>query len=141
MGIRCSCGVTVGAIATNVNVRFDDVTGNERGNLTYTANVCADTLQASTLSLVFEQTSAGTDRSFTFVANEITSVTCRQEGQNCVITVNGFGTDGRAFTAVFRDQVPPAAVDIVTEFEIINFFAQTGSVTVPQGSIRSVGCF
>lgn len=142
MGTMCPCGVRVNAQANGVNVRFTGVMGNIRGNLTYLANVCVTTLRASTLSLRFQDTETGR-RSFLFTANAITNVTCRREGQNCVVTVTGTGLVGTTeypFTAVFRDQVATAANDNVQSFVITGFFDQTGAVPVAQGSIVALGC-
>lgn len=66
MGVRCSCGVIVNATKENVNVKFDGINGNERGTITYVANVCADTLATSTLSLTFDNINGPPDTSFTF---------------------------------------------------------------------------
>ncbi|WP_026693472.1 hypothetical protein [Peribacillus kribbensis] len=150
MGVRCSCGVLVNATKEDVNVKFNGVNGNERGTITYMANVCADTLATSTLSLTFTDTDGNPpDTSFDFTATAITSVTCRREGNTCVVTVTGtgsktgFGGDatGLDFTAVFRDnQSPGVATDIVTSFDITGFFSQTGAEPVPNGTITALGC-
>lgn len=150
MGVRCSCGVIVNATKEDVNVRFNGISGNERGTITYLADVCADTLETSTLSLTFVNTDGAPDTSFTFnvgpslTGTAITSVTCRREGQNCVVTVSGIGlktgfggTAFLAFTAVFRDGV---GTDNVQSFDIPSFFAQTGAEPVPNGSITAIGC-
>ena len=143
MGTMCPCGVQVDAIARDRNVQFVGMMGQVRGNLTYAADVCVTTLSASTLSLQFEDTRMMGNRSFTFTANEITTVTCRRLGQNCEVTVTGTGTVGMMqypFVAVFRDQVASANVDIVQSFVITGFFDQNGAETVPQGSINALGC-
>ena len=143
MGGICPCGVQVNAFARGVNVRFDGVRGNITGNLTYRANVCISTLNTSTLSLRFEDTETPNRYNFLFTANEITDVTCRREGQNCVVTVQGTGLVGMtqySFVAVFRDQVATAANDLVQSFVITEFFNQGGTVQVEQGSIVAVGC-
>lgn len=143
MGVICPCGVMVDAVALRENVRIFGVTGSVRGNLTYAADVCITRLEDSTLSLQFEDTETPGRNSFTFTANDITSVTCRREGQNCVVTVEGTGTVGMTeypFIAVFRDQVAQAANDIVQRFVITGFFDQTGAVPVGQGSIVALGC-
>ena len=60
-----------------------------------------------------------------------------------MVTVKGTGiVNGRqySFEAVFRDQVAPAANDIVQSFVIKGFFDQNGAVSVPQGSIIALGC-
>ncbi|WP_431028584.1 hypothetical protein [Lysinibacillus sp. LZ02] len=143
MGVICPCGVRVAAFALRENVRFSGVNGSIRGNLTYAANVCVTTLDTSTLSLQFEDTETPDQYSFLFTANAITSVQCRREGQNCVVTVEGTGIIGMteyAFVAVFRDQVAQAANDIVQDFIITGYFDQTGAVPVSQGSIVALGC-
>lgn len=143
MGTMCPCGVRVDAQATNQNVRFHGVRGSVCGNLTYLANVCVTTLDASTLSLRFVDTETPNRFSFIFTANHITNVTCKREGQNCVVTVTGTGTVGMTqytFTAVFRDQVANAANDIVQSFVINGFFDQSGAVPVAQGGIVALGC-
>ncbi|MDZ5472995.1 hypothetical protein SM124_14855 [Bacillus sp. 31A1R] len=143
MGLVCSCGVLVDAFVERDQVMIEGVMGTVTGSLTYLADVCVDRLDTSTLSLQFDQTEGGTDNSFTFTATEITTVVCRREGQNCEVTVEGFGTvNGETFPfeAVFRDQVEQAAVDIVQSFEIIGFFDQTGANTIDQGSIIALGC-
>jgi hypothetical protein len=143
MGILCSCGVLVtNAVSTNNNVKFVGQTGTTKGDLIYNADVCVTTLETSTLSLVFVDTETGAN-SFTFTANAITSVTCKQEGQNCVVTVDGTGLVNGVqfpFEAVFRDQVASAANDIVQSFVITGFFDQNGAAPVPQGTITALGC-
>ena len=100
-------------------------------------------MNTSTLSLRFEDTETPNRYNFLFTANEITDVTCRREGQNCVVTVQGTGLVGMtqySFVAVFRDQVATAANDLVQSFVITEFFNQGGTVQVEQGSIVAVGC-
>lgn len=143
MGVVCPCGVMVNANKEGNNVKFEGVNGTITGNLTYLADVCVTTLAASTLSLAFEDTETPNQFSFLFTANAITSVTCKKEGQNCVVTVQGTGTVGMTeytFEAVFRDQVAQAANDIVQSFVINDFFDQNGAVPVTQGSIVALGC-
>ena len=143
MGMLCPCGVVVrNAVSDNNNVKFEGQQGTTEGTLTYNANVCVLTLDASTLSLNFVDTETGAN-SFTFTANAITSVTCKQEGQNCVVTVAGTGLVNGVqfpFEAVFRDQVASAANDIVQSFVITGFFDQNGAAPVPQGTIMALGC-
>ncbi|WP_239432311.1 hypothetical protein [Sporosarcina sp. ACRSL] len=118
--------------------------GTVRGDLRYMANVCATTLDASSLSLQFTDTeTTGAENSFVFVANSITSVVCRREGQNCEVTVRGTGLVNGVqfpFEAVFRDQIESANVDIVQSFVITGFFNQTGAAPVAQGAITALGC-
>ncbi|MEO4054643.1 hypothetical protein [Solibacillus sp. CAU 1738] len=143
MGITCPCGVKVNAIANGVNVKFRWIMGDVKGNLHYVADVCVATLSTSTLSLQFTDTNPSCRHSFLFTATSFTSVTCKQEGMNCIVTVKGKGTvNGRnyPFEAIFRDQVASAANDIVQKFKIAGFFDQTGAVPVPQGSIIDLGC-
>ncbi len=142
MGVVCTCGVIVDAFSDDNNVRFEGQTGTTEGDLTYLANVCSTTLETSTLSLNFEDEETG-QNSFFFEANEITSVECNQEGQNCVITVTGTGlVNGEEFPfeAVFRDIVEQAQNDNVQSFVITGFFDQNGAAPVPQGSIQNQGC-
>lgn len=143
MGIICPCGVSVDAFSEDNNVRFNGQMGTIEGNLTYLAEVCVTTLAASTLSLDFEDTETPNENDFTFTANEITSVECNREGQNCVVTVTGTGfVNGMEFPfeAVFRDQVAAANVDDVQSFVITGFFDQNGAAPVEQGSIVALGC-
>ncbi|MET0960470.1 MAG: hypothetical protein ABWX58_09110 [Psychrobacillus psychrotolerans] len=143
MGNICPCGVSVDAFSDDNNVRFEGQMGTIEGNLTYLAEVCVTTLATSTLSLDFEDTETPDENNFTFTANEITSVVCNREGQNCVVTVTGTGlVNGMEFPfeAVFRDQVATANVDIVQSFEITGFFDQNGAAPVDQGSIVALGC-
>jgi hypothetical protein len=144
MGMECPCGVLVNAVSRMNNVRFNGQMGTVRGDLRYLANVCVTTLAASTLSLQFTATEKTCGmNSFTFVANSITSVVCRREGQNCEVTVTGTGlVNGEQFPfeAVFRDQVATANVDIVQSFVITGFFNQNGAAPVAQGSIIALGC-
>jgi hypothetical protein len=143
MGLICSCGVLVDGSADNVNVIFENMVGNECGTLTYSANVCADTLNLSTVGLTFVDNGGCPNKSFTFTSTMITNVTCMQEGQNCVISVAGVGLVNGVeylFKAVFRDQVSPSNVSIVTSFVITNFFTQGGAVTLEQGDITAQGC-
>ncbi|WP_277587573.1 hypothetical protein [Psychrobacillus antarcticus] len=143
MGNICPCGVSVDAFSGDNNVKFDGQMGTIEGNLTYLAEVCVTTLAASTLSLDFEDTETPDENNFTFTANEITSVVCKREGQNCVVTVTGTGLVNGVefpFEAVFRDQVASANVDNVQSFEITGFFDQNGAAPVEQGSIVALGC-
>lgn len=143
MGRICPCGVSVDAFSEDNNVKFEGQNGTIEGNLTYLAEVCVTTLAASTLSLEFEDTETPGLNDFTFTANEITTVECKREGQNCVVTVTGTGTiddEVLAFEAVFRDQVASAANDIVQSFVITGFFNQNGAAPVEQGSIIALGC-
>lgn len=143
MGIICPCGVLVDAFSASNNVKFVGQTGTVKGNLTYLANVCITTLTASTLSLTFQDTETPNVNNFTFTANSITSVVCKQEGQNCVVTVTGTGIVNGVqfpFEAVFRDQVASAANDNVQSFVITGFFDQNGAAPVAQGSIIALGC-
>ncbi|EKN70695.1 hypothetical protein BABA_04619 [Neobacillus bataviensis LMG 21833] len=143
MGVICPCGVLVNAVSTNNNVKFTGQTGTVKGDLTYLANVCVTTLGTSTLSLSFVDTETPGANNFTFTANAITSVTCKREGQNCVVTVDGTGLVNGVqfpFEAVFRDQVATAANDNVQSFVITGFFDQNGAAPVPQGSIIALGC-
>ncbi|WP_186670337.1 hypothetical protein [Sporosarcina sp. BP05] len=143
MGILCPCGVSVNACSKNNNVEFISKCKMRRGNITYLANVCVTTLNKSTLSLEFVDTKRPCSNNFLFTANAITSIVCKKDGQNCVVTVEGTGlVNGRqySFKAVFRDQIAPAANDIVQSFVIKGFFDQNGAVCVPQGSIIALGC-
>ena len=143
MGNICPCGVSVDAFSEDNNVKFVGQNGTIEGNLTYLAEVCVTTLAASTLSLDFEDTETPGENDFTFTANEITSVVCRREGQNCEVTVTGTGlVNGMEFPfeAVFRDQVASANVDNVQSFVITGFFDQNGAAPVEQGSIVALGC-
>ena len=133
----------VDACALGERVSIVRVKRSVRGNLTYTADVCITRLEDSTLSLQFEDTETPCRYSFIFTANAITSVICRREGQNCVVTVEGTGTIDEIqhpFVAVFRDRVAQAANDIVQSFVITGVFAQTEPVSVSQGSIVALGC-
>lgn len=150
MGLRCLCGVRVGldgvaAVRVNQEVTFNaDMGGTRRGTLTYLADVCAQDLAGSELSISFLQTSNETpDRSFTGTSTVITSVLCNQEGVNCEITVTGSIDTGSGifpFTAVFRDIANPMAMDDVQSFVITGFFSQQGGSPVPGGSIVNQGC-
>ncbi|MDN4607592.1 hypothetical protein [Sporosarcina highlanderae] len=144
MGLICNCGVIVNAVSEDNNVRFAGVQGTVNGDLRYMADVCDNNLPASFLTLNFTDESGGmVNRSFNFVADTITSVVCRREGMNCVVTVTGTGTVGGntfPFEAVFRDQVDTANFDNVQSFVITGFFNQAGAAPVPQGSIVAVGC-
>lgn len=143
MGNICPCGVSVDAFSEDNNVRFVGQMGTIEGNLTYLAEVCVTTLATSTLSLDFEDTETPGENDFTFTANDITSVVCRREGQNCEVTVTGTGlVNGMEFPfeAVFRDQVASANVDNVQSFVITGFFDQNGAAPVEQGSIVALGC-
>src|SRR5690606_23926309 len=114
------------------------------GDLTYMANVCISSLDTSSLSLQFKDTETrGGRNSFTFVANSITNVECRQEGQNCELTVTGTGRVGDGqypFEAVFKDVVDQAQPDLVKSCAITGFFIQNGTAPVSQGSISALGC-
>lgn len=143
MGVICPCGIKVNANKKKQNVIFNGFCGEVTGNLTYLANVCVTTLAVSTLSLKFEDLVGSNKFSFLFTANNITSVTCKKEGQNCVVIVQGTGTIGfkeYSFKAIFRDQGTPASNDIVQSFVINGFFNQNGAVPVAQGSIVALGC-
>lgn len=151
MGVMCPCGVIVRnpldpnneAVSNNNNVQFEGQMGTITGNIFYKARICVTTLESSTLSLRFQDTETPNVNNFTFTANAITSVECKQEGQNCSITVAGTGiVNGMQFPfeAIFRDQVGQAQVDDVQAFEITGFFNQTGAAPIDQGSIIALGC-
>lgn len=144
MGMECTCGVVVNAVSRRNNVRFHGQMGTVKGDLTYMANVCISSLDTSSLSLQFKDTETrGGRNSFTFVANSITNVECRREGQNCEVTVTGTGRVGDVqypFEAVFKDVVEQAQPDLVKSFVITGFFNQNGTAPVSQGSIRALGC-
>ncbi|WML39225.1 hypothetical protein RCG19_18870 [Neobacillus sp. OS1-2] len=143
MGVLCPCGVNVNGFSLNNNVTFTGQTGTVEGNLLYIGDVCVATLGTSSLSLSFTDTETPGENSFVFIANAITSVTCKQEGQNCVVTVAGTGLVNDVqfpFEAVFRDQVATAENDDVQSFVITGFFDQNGAAPVPQGSITALGC-
>ncbi len=149
MGVVCLCGVRVGldgvaAVRMNQEVKFVGENGTRRGTLTYTADVCSQDLATSFVTISFLQTSNETpNRSFTGTSTSITSVVCNQEGVNCVITVTGvMNVNGvnRNFTAVFRDNNNPMAMDNVQSFVITGFFSQQGASPVPGGSIVNQGC-
>lgn len=150
MGTRCSCGMIVDATKNDVNVKFNGINGNVKGTLSYIANVCADTLDTSTLTLTFVSNVGQPATSFTFqvgpsvTGTSFSSVTCSKDGNTCVITVSGTGqVTGyggpafKTFTGEFRDGV---ANDHVESFAITNFFAQTGSEVFSNGSIQALGC-
>jgi len=142
LGVLCPCGALVNALSENNNVKFTGQNGTTKGDLSYVANVCSSTLETSTLSLQFIDLETGRN-SFFFVADNITSVECKQEGQNCVITVTGTGNvNGQQFSfeAVFRDIVAQAQKDNVQKFTITGFFDQNGAAPVSQGSIQALGC-
>ncbi|MFC5603340.1 hypothetical protein [Sporosarcina koreensis] len=144
MGMECTCGVLVNAVSRRNNVRFQGQMGTVKGDLTYMANICVTSLDTSSLSLQFTDTETMSGKnSFTFIANSITCVECKREGQNCVVTVTGTGLVNNVqfpFEAVFRDQVASANVDIVQSFVITGFFNQNGAAPVAQGSIVALGC-
>lgn len=144
MGVVCPCGVAVDAFAECVSTWFNHCKKMIEGEVTYLANVCAITLEKSTLSLKFTDTETKDSKySFLFTANAITSVTCKKTWYGCRVTVKGTGiVNGKQYTfeAVFNNQVENANVDIVEVFTITNFFRQKGSVPVSQGSIVSQGC-
>ncbi|MFJ8260374.1 hypothetical protein ACIQ4I_00230 [Rummeliibacillus sp. NPDC094406] len=140
MGVMCPCGVKVKAKKKCHNVKFKGVKGTIKGNLTYRADICVTKLASSTLCLEFKDKETPNKFSFLFKAISITSVKCKKEGQNCVISVKGTGMIGKKvylFKAIFIDQI---AQDKVKCFVIKNFFDQNGSVSVPQGSIVALGC-
>lgn len=143
VGTLCPCGVQVDAAARRKKVRLNWCNGNKCGNLTYKADVCVTTLGMSSLSLRFEENDSPNRYSFLFIANEITNITCRCEGQNCVLTVTGIGRIGVTyypFVAVFVDQGASTENDIVQSFVIKGFCEQSGAVSVEQGSIVALGC-
>ncbi|MHA6260169.1 hypothetical protein ACXYMX_09675 [Sporosarcina sp. CAU 1771] len=143
MGNVCPCGVTVNACSENNNVIFHGKRGTVKGNLTYLASVCITTLEAATLSLEFEDTKYYGKHSFLFTADAITSVVCKKEGENCLVTVKGTGKVNGvsyAFEAVFKDLNAMANFDNVLSFVISGFFDQNGAAPVPQGSISALGC-
>lgn len=152
MGVRCSCGVQVNGSAEDINVRFGQ-NDTERGTLTYMANICVDTLETSTLRLVFTDTDDNApDTSFMFVVGpaftgtEIATVECTNRGNNCLVEVTGTGlktgyqgTELLTFSASFVDQAS-GTNDLVQSFVIGDFFNQTGTVGLPNGSIIALGC-
>ena len=149
MGVRCSCGVIVDASKANVNFTFVGIPGSVSGTVLYFADVCRDTLSTSTLSLSFVNNNANGPSfvltvSPTIPGTSICSVTCRLDGDTCVVTVTGTGlktgfdgTELVGFTVVFRDG---PAEDKVQSFDIPGFSAQTQAETIPNGSIKALGC-
>ncbi len=148
MGCVCPCEVLVNAVSENKNVKFLSSIGACRGNLTYLADVSAAALETSTLSFTFDNTEYPGFFDFLFTANTITSIDCKREGRNCVVTVKGTGTVSKLpipsfpllFEAVFTDQASSEANDIVQSFVLTNFFDQNGVASVPQGTIHARGC-
>lgn len=143
MGTMCPCGVQVNAFARRKKVRLNWCKSRIRGNLTYKADVCVTKLASSSLSLRFEDDDTPNRYNFLFTANKINNITCRRNGENCVVTVKGTGKVGTTqypFVAVFIDQGASTEDDIVQSFVIKGFFEQLEAVSVAQGSIVALGC-
>ena len=140
MGVICPCGVKVNAMKRCHEVKFNGIKGTIIGHLIYRADVCVTKLASSTLSLEFIDKETPNEFSFLFTANTITSVTCKNEGQNCCIYVKGTGKIGSTeypFKAIFKDL---GEQQIVQCFVIQGFFTQNGAVSIDQGSIDALGC-
>lgn len=141
MGLDCTCGVRVDGSVENVYVKPPGSNVNQCGTLTYLADVCADRLNLSSLSLTFE--SLDGKRSFVFNATDISEVSCQSDGQNCSITVTGVGEINRKqynFSAEFRDQETPTNMSIVSSFVISGFFNQIRPIVLDPGDIMALGC-
>ncbi|GIN83982.1 hypothetical protein J6TS2_03680 [Heyndrickxia sporothermodurans] len=148
MGVYCPCGVYVNATSENTQLQFVErcrckiYKRTIKGRLSILADVCSTTLETSTLSLEYEDFETPSVNNFLFTANAITSVVCRRDGQDCVVTIKGNGSvKGRQFTfvAVFRDQ-HEQAFDILQKFVITGFFDLKGAKSFPKDSIKTLGC-
>jgi hypothetical protein len=141
MGVRCSCGAIVSG--TSLEAEFEFFLGETiTGTATYIANVCADTLELSSVSLTFIDTETG-GNSFIFNSDVIISVSCLSPGEECLINVFGRGTvvNGGTFefSVTFRDG-GGLNNDFVDFFIIAGFADQVGTVTLPPGSVTALGC-
>jgi hypothetical protein len=147
MAVRCSCGVatTPVAIAENVPFFFIDSKEIRTGIATYTADVCADTPELSTVTFTFLDTSGMVpNRSFTFTSTVIQTVNCLSSAA-CLININGMGlvageTEPRAFITSFTDSRDPFNEDRVESFLITDFGAQTQAAILETDSILALGC-
>ena len=143
MGVICPCGVRVHAVKENQKVKFASRCSPICGNLTYKADICTSTIENSSLSLMFEdKKTVGGIYSFLFIVNAFTSVCCKREGDNCIITAKGTGMINKkqySFEAVFI--ATPSNEEFVEKFTIKGFFHQNGIVSVPKGSITALGCY
>jgi hypothetical protein len=147
MGSRCSCGVvtTPVAIAENVPFFFIDSQEIRTGIATYTADVCADTPELSTVTLTFLDTSGMVpNRSFTFTSTVVQTVNC-ESLSTCTIFIAGMGLvsgelEPRAFSTNFVDSRDPFNPDRVDGFSITDFAAQTQVVVLESDSIMALGC-
>jgi GTPase involved in cell partitioning and DNA repair len=91
MGILCHCGVSVNTSAKKHKVKIKGKCKKIKGNLTYLADVCVTNPEKSTLSLELVDKKCPKVNNFLFTANAITSVVCKEERQNSVVTIKGTG--------------------------------------------------
>jgi hypothetical protein len=132
MGLYCSCGVTTNPVSNtpSIQLRFED--GQIRNeSLTFAANVCADTLESSTLTASFIDLSGIIQtRNFIFTSVDISQVKCRlSPNGECEVAMTGVGLIvneliPRQFVIVFIDRPPPLS-DCVESFFISGFVINT----------------
>jgi hypothetical protein len=94
LGLRCSCGVRSNPTSETPSVSFVFENGGFRsGSLTLTVDVCADSLESSTLSAVFvEHTALVPVANFVFTSTSITRVSCSpNDDGTCIVTIVGEG--------------------------------------------------
>ena len=93
MGLRCSCGVRSNPTAASPSITLDFEDGGLRdGPITLTVDVCADSLELSTLSITFVDASCMLpNRSFSFTSTSITNVRCSDFNGACEVRIQGMG--------------------------------------------------
>jgi hypothetical protein len=147
MGLRCTaCEVIANTTQEGVQVRF--VLSNEIhiGTVNITADLCANNLQTSTLTFTFTDTDGHPERSFTFVATDITMVVCRPTATGgCEVSFEGMGmVTGEAgqFSFAGSFTVEGSTNAVITTFVISGFafIADVGGAEFPPGSVTVIGC-
>lgn len=140
MGLFCTCGVLIPTPLTaegTVEFLFSEDNTTVEGMGTYTADACADRLEAGSVTFNFMDTDNTTpDRSFLFASTSITQVSCEILGEICLVTVRGIGMIAgdnvtRGFRVTFVDRPAPFE-DTVRDFIIDGFGSQSQDEILPE---------
>ncbi|WP_262176649.1 hypothetical protein [Saccharococcus sp. Marseille-Q5394] len=147
MGLICSCGAIV--TGTDPEVPIDFVNERATGQISFTANICRDRLEQSSLQVVFvdnEPIPNNNSFVFTSIPGQISVVICEplEPQGGCRIVVLGMGlvtgeVTPRNFTIIFQDS-GGLNDDFALIQEINGFVLQAQSAELPPGSVTVLGC-
>jgi hypothetical protein len=147
MGLLCnSCGAIVDGTIANSTVIFDTI---EQGTLTFTANLCANTPETSSLEIIFSDT-GGTpaNRSFTFTANNFNTIRCTLlPNGTCQVGVSGTGfvsgeNEPRVFNVLLGDGnnvAPDTASFLIIGFAIQESVSPS-NIELTSGFVEALNC-